>query len=77
MLIELLVFLIEKGFVRNQHPLYYFMDVYDNVKGAISEQLPLMHKSKPDEEDKFSKKKFIKVFKQIAKKFYPCDSSGF
>lgn len=77
MLVQLLSFLIEKGFVRNEHPLHYFVDVYDSVKGTVVEQAPATGKGKQEEEQKFSRKKFVKVFKIIAKKLHPCDPYAF
>jgi hypothetical protein len=30
----LLIFLIEKGFVKNKYKLYYFMDLYNSAKNS-------------------------------------------
>ena len=77
MLVELLSYLIEKGFVRNEHKLQYYMDLYDSIKGTASEEVVIGYMGKQDEEEKFTCKKFIRVFKQIAKKQYPSDPLGF
>lgn len=77
MFIELIVFLIEKGFVKNEHKLHYYLDLYESIKGTASDQVNMGHKSKQDDEERFSKKKFVKVFKEMAKKIYPCDPSAF
>lgn len=77
MLVELLSYLIEKGFVRNEYKLQYYMDLYDSIKGSVCEQVVVGYLGKPDEEEKFTCKKFIRVFKQIAKKQYPSDVLGF
>lgn len=53
------------------------MDLYDSIRETAMDELPIGHKGKPEDQDKFSRKKFVKVFKEIAKKFYPCDPQGF
>lgn len=74
MFIELLTFLIEKGFVKFEHKVHYFMDLYDNIKGNSGEDMASTGlKSKVEDEDKFNRKKFVKLFKELAKKMYPCD----
>lgn len=32
MLVELLIYMVEKGFVKNSQKLYMFMDIYDKTK---------------------------------------------
>jgi methionine salvage enolase-phosphatase E1 len=32
MFIELLTYLVEKGFVRNEHKVDYFLDLYERIK---------------------------------------------
>lgn len=48
MLVELLSYLIEKGFVRNEHKLQYYMDLYDSIKGTASEEVVLGYMGKQD-----------------------------
>lgn len=35
MFIELLTFLIEKGFVKYETKVHYFLDLYENIKGSV------------------------------------------
>jgi hypothetical protein len=31
---ELIIFLIEKGFVKNKHKLHYYLELYDSIKNS-------------------------------------------
>ena len=55
MLIELLIFLIEKGFVKNSEKIYTFMDIYDSIKSEVSTSGNQSLKKNNGEEEKFSK----------------------
>ncbi len=53
------------------------MDLYETtLKGNRNDDIAI-YKPKQEEDEKFSRKKFEKYFRQIAKKFYPCDNLGF
>lgn len=70
MLVEFLSLVIEKDFIKNSTKLAQFVDLYEEVRGKTLDQ---DHACKgPAEEDlKFSKKKFIKLLKEMARRLYP------
>ena len=77
MLIELLVFLIEKGFAKNSEKIYTFMDMYDSIKNEVLRRGGSETKKNSGEEEKFSKEKFFLFLKEIGKKIYPGNPEGF
>ena len=65
MLVEYLMLVIEKDFIRNSNKLTFFMEMFDDVRGY---QPPLDPNALPKsgielDENKFSRKKFIKLLK--------------
>lgn len=57
--------------------MHYYLDLYDSIKATNTEEVAPGTKGKSDDEDKFSKRKFVKVFQELAKKMYPNDPMGF
>mgnify|MGYP003688602863 CR=1 FL=1 len=93
MLIEFLILMIEKGFIKNSQKLAMFTDLYEEIKGKntletieVSQNISgnntnLSAQGKgnetTNEENKFHKKKFIKLLKEVSKKIYPGDQNAF
>lgn len=64
--------IIEKEFIKNSNKLSYFSDLYDTVKGKNLENDCGYGKNNAEmEEQKFTKKKFIKLLKEMSNKLYP------
>jgi len=72
MLVEFLALIIEKDFVKNSNKLAYFVDLYEEIRGKNIDQEYAYGKNNLEfEEQKFSRKKFIKLLREMAKKLYP------
>ena len=55
MLSELLIFLIEKGLIKNEEKIYTFSSMYDEIKNEPTEDALNLGKGKSEEEEKFNK----------------------
>jgi hypothetical protein len=70
MLVEFLSLVIDKDFIKNSTKISHFVDLYEEIRGKTLEQ-DHAYKGPAEEEMKFSKKKFIKLLKEMAKRLYP------
>lgn len=72
MLVEYLALIIEKEFIKNSSKIMQFVDLYEEVRGKNLELDHAYTKNNLEvEEQKFNKKKFIRLLKEMAKRLYP------
>jgi hypothetical protein len=83
MLVEFLSLVIEKNLIKNSNKLQTFVDMFEEIKGKKLEQETsnfnknVNNSNGEKEEQKFNKKKFLKLLKDMAKMLYPGDPKAY